>query len=127
LEFEEQLLTGGMADHSHSSTVSFNNYWLRVPGSFNSKYIQFNHKGDIIGIPPEAEVQIIKRWDGNIPNVEPLLTQYYIWLRAIAVNEINERIDRARHPRHNHTKECNIINRIAWIDKLLNCSTYIDR
>jgi hypothetical protein len=120
LEFEEQLLTGGMADHSHSSTVSFNNYWLRIPGSLNSKYIKLNDKGEPIDIPPEAEVQTMKRWDGNRPDVEPLLTQYYIWLRVQAVNEIKERIDRARHPRHHHTKECNTITRIAWIDKLLD-------
>jgi len=120
LQFEGQFLTGGMADHSHSCTVSFNNCWLRVPGSLNSKYIKFNDKGEITDIPYEAEVRIIKRWDGNRPSVEPLLTQYYIWLHAAEVNDINERIERARHSRHHHTKECNITNRIGWIDKLLD-------
>jgi len=39
LEFEEQLLTYNNADQSHSSTVSFKNMYMRIPGSLNSMMI----------------------------------------------------------------------------------------
>jgi hypothetical protein len=70
MEFEEQLLTDGMGDQSHWSTVSFNNCMLRIPSSFNSKYIRFDKSGKITYIPPEAEVKVVKCWDGNTPYIK---------------------------------------------------------
>ncbi|MGC1927374.1 MAG: hypothetical protein WA667_00240 [Candidatus Nitrosopolaris sp.] len=83
MQFEEQFLTDKKGDENHCRTVSFRNCMLRIPGSLNSKRIQFNDKDEIIGdIPPEAEVMIIQRWDGNKPSIRSLLTPYYIWLQA---------------------------------------------
>lgn len=65
---------------------------LRIPGSLNSRYVQLDDRGKIIGdIPPEAEVRIIEHGDGRWPSIEPLLTPYYIWSQAEAIKEIQRR------------------------------------
>ena len=60
LQFAEQYFTNNKADPSHTSTSSFKNCMLRVPGSYNSKYVQFDGKDEIVNNPPEAEVKIIQ-------------------------------------------------------------------
>lgn len=123
LKFEEQRLTDNNADQSHWSTVSFKNMWMRIPGSVNYKYIQFNEdKSQIINIPYEAEVRIIKPWNGIRYDVESsLLTQYYIWLQAEAVNDKEDKIRRARLYDRKH-KNCSHRwpEKIDWIERLLN-------
>jgi hypothetical protein len=120
MRFEEQLLTDNKADENHSRTVSFRNCMLRIPGSLNSELLQLNDRGEIIGdIPPEAEVRIIQRWDGNTPSIIPILTQYYIWLQAEAIKDIQrrrkvERASRKYGPRLVGKKT------ICWIEKLLD-------
>jgi hypothetical protein len=90
--FEERLITDNKADENHSHIVSFHNCMLRIPGSLNSRCVQLDDRGKIIGdIPPEAEVRIIQRLDGNRPSIKPLLTPYYIWLQAEAIKEIQRR------------------------------------
>jgi hypothetical protein len=42
MQYLEKLVTDNKADPSHSNTVSFNNCMIRIPGSYNSKYIRFN-------------------------------------------------------------------------------------
>jgi hypothetical protein len=54
---------------------------LRVPGSLNSNQVRFNN-GEIVDIPPEAEVRITHHWDGYKPPIRPLFPWYYIWLLA---------------------------------------------
>jgi hypothetical protein len=61
LQFAEQYFTNKKADPCHTFTISLKNCMLRVPGSYNSKYVEFNDKGEIANIPGEAEVKIIQR------------------------------------------------------------------
>ena len=60
MRFEEQILTDGKADQNHSNNVSFGNCMLRIPGSLNSSQVRFNEKGEIVDIPPEAEVKVVQ-------------------------------------------------------------------
>src|SRR5215469_4791041 len=48
MQYLEKLVTDNKADPSHSNTVSFNNCMIRIPRSYNSKYIQFNDKGGVV-------------------------------------------------------------------------------
>jgi hypothetical protein len=120
LQFEEQLLTDNKGDENHWSTVSFRNCMLRIPGSLNSKRISFNDRGEIIGdIPPEAEVRIIQRWDGNSPSIRPLLTRYYIWLQAAAIRDIQRR-RKAEQASRKYRRRLGDNKTIGWIEKLLD-------
>jgi hypothetical protein len=118
MQYEEQLLTEDKGDTNHSHSVSFHNCMLRIPGSFNSKRIPLNDRGEIIGdIPPEAEVRVIQRWEGNKPSIKPLLTPYYIWLQAAAIKDIQRwkaEQKKSRKCRHRHRDK----KTIGWIEKL---------
>jgi hypothetical protein len=120
LQFEEQLLTENKGDENHYRTVSFRNCMLRIPGSLNSKRIQFNGRGEIIGeIPPEAEVRIIRRWDGNKPSIKPLLTPYYVWLQDAAIKDIQRR-RRAEQKSRKYHRRPGDKKTIGWIENLLD-------
>ena len=64
MQYAEKLVTDNKGDPCHCNTVSFSNCMIRIPGSYNSKYIQFNDKGEVVNIPHESEVSIVQRWDG---------------------------------------------------------------
>src|SRR5215831_2916712 len=92
MQFEEQLLTDGKGDQSHWSTVSFNNCMLRVPSSFNSKCFQLDENGKVLHIPPNAEVKVVKCWDGNIAIIkDAVLMDYYFWLQFTIVKQNEQR------------------------------------
>jgi hypothetical protein len=120
LWFEERLLTDNKADENHSRIVSFHNCMLRIPGSLNSKLLQLNDRGEIIvDIPPEAEVRIIQRWDGNRPSIKPLLTPYYIWLQDAAIMDIRRR-RKAEQESMKYRRRLGDKKTIGWIEKLLD-------
>ena len=58
MRYAEKLMTYGKADSNHSNNVSFGNCMVRIPGSYNAKYIQFDDNGQIVNIPPKSEVKI---------------------------------------------------------------------
>jgi hypothetical protein len=124
MQFEEQLLTDSNGDPSHWGTVSFNNCTLRIPGSFNSKYIQFDKNGRVIYIPPNAEVKVVKCWDGNTPTIkDSLLNDYYFWLQFMIVKQ-NEQRSRSRYHLYGR-KFQNLLNKniyygYDYIEKLIN-------
>lgn len=128
LHFEEQLLTGGKADQTHSHVVSFNNCMLRIPSSLNSHLIQFDERGKIIDILPEAEVSIMKRWDGDRPPqsiIKPLLTQYYVWLQVETIKDIQKRKKQEQEYkkyryRQGQIGQGNNNKKIIWIERLLD-------
>jgi hypothetical protein len=94
MRFEEQFLADGKADQNHSNNVSFGNCILRIPGSLNSNQVTFNEKGEIIHIPPEAEVKVRQLWDGkNKPSIKPLMTQFYIWLQSDVKRELDRQME----------------------------------
>jgi hypothetical protein len=95
LQFAEQFLSNRKNDPCHTSTISFKNCMLRVPGSYNSKYIQFNDKGKIENIPPEAEVKIIRQWDGKRPAINWLLRDFR---RYLIEDKYNKKQRKHYHP-----------------------------
>ena len=71
MQYAEKLVTDNMGDPCHCNSVSFNNCMIRIP--CNSKYVQFNDKGEVVKIPNQSEVRIVQRWDGYKPNIRCLL------------------------------------------------------
>jgi hypothetical protein len=115
-------LTDSKGDQSHWSTVSFNNCMLRVPGSLNSHYIQFDG-GRIIDIPYDARVRIEKSSDGNTPTVSNvLLMQYYTWLQFAAIRDIQRQKEEKSKYRHiyGRARESINIHGYDYIEKLFN-------
>jgi Primase X len=86
---------------------------LRVPGSFNSKFIQPNEIGEIVNIPESAEVKIIQKSNGVRPSIKPLLSKFYIYLADSKIKEIH----RNRNPPKYFVHYGN--NKIRWIEALL--------
>jgi Primase X len=76
---------------------------LRIPGSYNSKYIGQNR-----------EVKIIQRWDGFRPKANPLYYHFYIHLADRKLKEFSN-MQRNKTETH-HTFHGNTI---PWIEKLL--------
>jgi hypothetical protein len=96
LKFAAQFLSDHRSDTNNNP--AFKSCLLRIPGSYNSKYIEQN-KGF-------AEVKIIQRWDGFRPKINPLLYHFYIHLANRKLKEFN-------NMRKNQTET------IPWIEKLL--------
>lgn len=64
LRFAESYLSDGKSDRVHNATVSLNSCMPRVPGSINSK-----NGGS-------SQVIIVKRWDGQRPNIRLLIGSF---------------------------------------------------
>jgi hypothetical protein len=88
MRYAEKLMTDNKADSVHSNTVSFSNCMVRIPRSYNAKYVRFNDKGEILEISPQSEVKIVQRTDGYKPNIRWLLRDYQIYLIQERNNEI---------------------------------------
>jgi hypothetical protein len=114
IRWTEQFLTNNKADPCHSNSLSFRNCMVRVPGSFNSKLVQLNEKGQIVNIPESAEVKIIQKWNGVRPSIKPLLSQFYIYLADSKIKEIRKN----RKPRKNSVRYENN-HKIQYIETLL--------
>src|SRR5262249_39987112 len=82
---------------------------------------QRNDKDEIVGIPPEAEVRIIQRWDGNRPSVNHLIPRCYVWLKAAAIQDMQKRIEADKVSRKYHGRSGNEKKKTTfqWIEKLL--------
>jgi hypothetical protein len=87
MKYAEKIMTDNKGDPSHCNTVSFNNCMIRVPGSYNSKYVQFNDMRKVVNISPESEVKIVQSWNGYRPNIKWLLNGYWIYLIQERNNE----------------------------------------
>jgi hypothetical protein len=113
LRWAEQFLSNGKADPCHSNNLSFRNCMLRVPGSFNSKLCPRNERGEIVNIPESAEVKIIQKWNGVRPSINPLLSDFYIYLADSKIKEI--------HRNRKSQKYCVRYesHKIKWIETLL--------
>jgi hypothetical protein len=60
MQYAEKLVTYNKGDPCHCNTVSFNNCMIRIPGSYNTKYIQFI-ECKVVNISAESEVRIVQR------------------------------------------------------------------
>src|SRR5215813_6709484 len=102
-------------------------YLIFLSGSVEFEYNEDKRK--IINIPSEAEVKIIKPWNGIRYKVRSsLLTQYYIWSQVEAVNDIENKLRRARLYDRRH-KNCHHRwpEKIDWIERLRKCFTIYNR
>jgi Primase X len=102
LRFAAQFLSDHKSDTNNNP--AFKSCLLRIPGSYNSKYIEQN-----------KEVKIIQRWDGFRPKGSPLYYHLYIYLADRKLKEFN---NMQRNQRENYQG-----NTIAWIEKLLQTPT----
>jgi hypothetical protein len=123
MPYAENLMTDGKADSVHRGTVAFGNCMIRLPGSYNAKYVEFDDKGQVVNIAPQSEVKIVQLWNGYRPSIRWLLKDYWIYLIQERNNEAlkgirNEqkrlRFER-RYPNHTNDRET---SRIGWIESL---------
>jgi hypothetical protein len=98
LRFAAQFLSDHKSDSNNNP--AFKSCLLRIPGSYNSKYIEQN-----------KEVKIIRRWDGFRPKASPLYYHLYIYL---ADRKLKEFTNMQRNPTVSYQD-----NTIPWIEKLL--------
>lgn len=113
IRWAEQFLSNNKADPCHSNTLSAGNCMLRVPGSFNSKLVQLNEKGEIVNIPESAEVKIVQNGNGVKPSIKPLLPEFYIYLADSKIKEIHRNRKPGRHSVHYENN-----HKIQWIETL---------
>lgn len=88
---------------------------LRIPGSYNSKLIEFCGTGEIAS--SEAELRIIQTWNGVRPSIKPMLTEFYIYLAEAKIKEIQQRrqAGRKRTMYNNYNHHSNATT-ISWIE-----------
>ena len=65
MRYAEMLLTDGKADPVHHGTVAFGNCMIRIPNSYNSKYVQKNSS--------QSKVRIVGLSNNYKPNIRYLL------------------------------------------------------
>ncbi|MFZ0513020.1 MAG: hypothetical protein WAM14_15535 [Candidatus Nitrosopolaris sp.] len=124
MQYAEKIVTDNKGDPCHCNTVSFNNCMIRIPGSYNSKYIQFDNMGKVVNIPSESEVKIVQRWDDYRPNIRWLLKDYWIYLIQERNNELLKRTRDEQKRLKFERGYCNRITveqqttRIDWIESL---------
>jgi hypothetical protein len=98
LRFAAQFLSNHKSDTNNNP--AFRSCLLRIPGSYNSKYIEQNR-----------EVKIIQRWDGFRPRTNPLYYHFYIYLADKKLKEFNN-MQKIKTESYRG-------NTITWIEKLL--------
>ena len=91
MQYAEKLLTDNKCDPCHCNTVSFNNCMIRIPVSYNSKYVEFDN-GEVVNIPPKSEVSIVLRRDSYKPNIRWLLRGLWDYLIQERNNEALSRL-----------------------------------
>ena len=82
---------------------------VRIPGSLNSKCIS---KGG------DAEVNIIQRWDGVRPSIQPLLGDFRRWLIQKKIDAFEE-LKKQEKFQMTVSKNQERINIIKWIEKAI--------
>jgi hypothetical protein len=56
MQYAEKLVTDNKGDPCHCSTVSFNNCMVRIPASYNSRYVHFDDMGKVVNTPESPEM-----------------------------------------------------------------------
>jgi len=121
LRYIERDITNNSADSGHSSSTSFGNCMIRIPGSFNSKYIRSNKA--------QSEVKIVQRWDGYRADIKWVLKDYWIYLTQEKNNEILATSNRDQRRLRSQWKrgidpsqQKKQANKTEWIESLYNKS-----
>jgi hypothetical protein len=130
LRYTENRFTNGKTDPCHNPTVK--SCMVKVPGSINSKNGQ--------------QVQIVQRWNGVRPKINPILFDFYICLANKKLVERQQQLQRKqrqlqlqKHQYHNKAKQFSSLlqqnnsfsnnnnysnnkatNMTSWIERLLD-------
>lgn len=102
LRFSEWYLSSGKSDSVHNNTVSLNNCMLRIPRTYNSKN--------------NGQVRIIKKWDGNRPDISLLIGSFCAYLKDKKIKQ--ERMTNIQNQKAS-VKFAEAHNHVVWIEKLL--------
>jgi Primase X len=105
IQFAEEYFTDYAADHLHNPTVK--SCLTRIPGSLNSKCVA---KGE------DAEVNIIQRWNGSRPSIQPMLREFRRWLIQKKVDAF-EKLKKQEKFQMTVSKNQERTNTIKWIEK----------
>jgi len=105
IQFAEEYFTDYAADCLHNPTVK--SCLVRIPGSLNSKCIS---KAE------DAEVQIIQKWDGVKPSIQPMLREFRRWLIQKKIDSFEE-LKKQEKFHITVSKNQKRTNAIKWIEK----------
>jgi hypothetical protein len=129
MQYAEILMTDGKADPVHNSSVAFSNCMIRIPNSYNSKYIPKNSNGEPIlsSITPQSRVRIEQLSNGYKPNIRYLLEGLWESLIQLRNDGISDRLldeqrrirFEIRHPYNVGPRPQYQNNRIGWIEHLI--------
>jgi Primase X len=106
LQFLEPYLSDNKADPEHYEHASFNNYLLRVPGSFNSK--------------THTQVKVVQKWNGVRPDTKYLYGDFLAYLVDKRKEERKIECDGPRFSKRCSGQTSTVTSIIDWIEKLLN-------
>lgn len=115
MRYAEMLMTNDMADPVHNGTVSFGNCMIRIPNSYNSKYLQ----------KPQSNVRIVQLSNDYKPNIRYLLEGLWEHLIQLRNDEIMQRAERARFEINNPYDvtpskfQCLLGWDWSWVERLL--------
>jgi len=114
MRYAEMLMTDGKADPVHNSTVAFGNCMVRIPNSYNSKYVQ---EGSKI-LTPQSKVRIVQLSNNYKPNIRYLLEGLWEHLIQLRNNEISERARfEIKHPYD--VTQLQSFRDWGWVERLL--------
>lgn len=108
LKFAARRLSNNKSDPTNNP--AFRSCLVRIPGTHNFKCVQQNS-----GIADSnTEIKVIRCWDGNRPNINPLLYEYYLYLADAKINSTKS--IRSKGERQNKTTS----KSWGWIEELLH-------
>jgi Primase X len=120
LRFLEWYLSDGKCDPAHNTTVSFRNCMVRIPGSFNSKYLEAAGKS-----LEESQVKSVQKWNGYRPKMPiEVLTDFKAYLASLKIMELEKKQTQRQQPRYQprgkyYQYYSSNSNSIPWIEVLL--------
>jgi hypothetical protein len=117
LRFAKDFLSNNKADKANNP--SFKSCLLRVPFSFNSKYLSTVNNSNF-------QVKIIQEWDKKRPSIKYLLRDFRRYLITLKIQEMNmdkgnKKVKQSSYSyiQNNPQNNSNTNNTIYWIEKLL--------
>lgn len=121
LRFAEKYLSNNKSDPAHNPSIK--SCMLRVPGSYNSKLVNFDARGECIEPPPpQTQVRMVQNWNSFRPSIRRILPEFYIYLTDAKIKEIKRHREvEKRRVKLSPSYVLGIADKttIKWIEKLL--------